>query len=121
TTGVEKCNLDAPSPLGRGHTNSRLGQAEGNHLPRERVAFEKVSARAACASLQGRAERRIARSGRRSCSHRRAPGGRNSLIEAINLVPNFFENLVPDFFEDLVSNNLLDALSGGVIRVEPLC
>jgi hypothetical protein len=27
------------------------------------------------------------------------------LIEAINLVP--------DFFEDLVSNNLLDALSGG--------
>src|SRR5215813_3399538 len=26
---------------GRGHTNSRLSQAEGNHLPRERVVFEK--------------------------------------------------------------------------------
>jgi len=35
------------------------------------------------------------------------------LIEAVNLVP--------DFLEDLVSNNLLDALSGGVVRVEPLC
>ena len=35
------------------------------------------------------------------------------MIEAINLVP--------DFLEDLVSNNLLDALSGGEIRVEPLC
>jgi uncharacterized protein YerC len=35
------------------------------------------------------------------------------LIEALNLVP--------DFLEDLVSNNLLDALSGGVIRVELLC
>jgi hypothetical protein len=29
-------------------------------------------------------------------------------------------NLVPDFLEDLASNNLLDALSGGVIRVELL-
>jgi hypothetical protein len=35
------------------------------------------------------------------------------LIEAVNLVP--------DFLEDLVSNNLLDALSGGVIRMELLC
>ena len=35
------------------------------------------------------------------------------MIEAVNLVP--------DFLEDLVSNNLLDALSWGVIRVEPLC
>ncbi len=35
------------------------------------------------------------------------------MIEAINLVP--------DFLEDLVSNNLLDALSGGIIRMEPLC
>src|SRR5262245_21119355 len=40
-------------------------------------------------------------------------GGRESLIEAANLIP--------DFLEDLVSNNLLDALSGGVIRVELLC
>ena len=30
-------------------------------------------------------------------------------------------NLVPDFLEDLVSDNLLDALSRGVIRMEPLC
>jgi hypothetical protein len=30
-------------------------------------------------------------------------------------------NLVPDFLEDLVSKNLLDAFSGGKIRVEPLC
>ena len=30
-------------------------------------------------------------------------------------------DLVPDFLENLVSNDLLDALSGGVIRVEPLC
>src|SRR5438876_7264246 len=29
--------------------------------------------------------------------------------------------LAPDFLEDLVSNNLLDAVSGGVIRVELLC
>src|SRR5262249_1497529 len=42
---------------GRGHTNSRLSQAEGNHLPRERVCSRRVSARAACASLQGRAVR----------------------------------------------------------------
>ena len=35
------------------------------------------------------------------------------MIEAVNLVP--------DFLEDLVSNNFLDAFSGGVIRVEPLC
>jgi hypothetical protein len=35
------------------------------------------------------------------------------LIEALNLVP--------DLLEDLVSDNLLDALSRGVIRVEPLC
>ena len=34
------------------------------------------------------------------------------MIEAVNLVP--------DFLEELVSNNLLDALSGGVVRVEPL-
>jgi hypothetical protein len=34
------------------------------------------------------------------------------LIEAVNLVP--------DFLEDLVSNDLLDAFSGGEIRVEPL-
>jgi len=43
---------------GRGPTNSKLSQAEGNHLPRERVVFEKDLSRAACASLQGRAERR---------------------------------------------------------------
>ena len=30
-------------------------------------------------------------------------------------------NLVPDFLEDVVSNNLLEALSGGAIRVELLC
>ena len=30
-------------------------------------------------------------------------------------------NLVPDFLKDLVSDNLLDALSRGVIRMEPLC
>src|SRR5258707_4295057 len=35
------------------------------------------------------------------------------LIEAVNLDPDFLENLV--------SNNLLDAFSGGVIRVKPLC
>jgi hypothetical protein len=35
------------------------------------------------------------------------------LVEAVNLVPDFLENLV--------SNNLLDAFSGSVIRVEPLC
>ena len=35
------------------------------------------------------------------------------MIEAVNFVP--------DLLEDLVSNNLLDALSGGVIRVELLC
>ena len=40
-------------------------------------------------------------------------GGRDPLIETVNLVP--------DFLEDLVSNNLLDALSGGVIGVELLC
>ena len=34
------------------------------------------------------------------------------MIEAVNLVP--------DFLEDLVSNDLLDAFSGGEIRVEPL-
>src|SRR5947199_5002589 len=44
---------------------------------------------------------------------RRKAGTRDSLIEALNLVP--------DFLEDLVSDNLLDAFSGGVIRVEPLC
>jgi len=35
------------------------------------------------------------------------------LIEALNLAPDFLENLV--------SNSLFDALSGGVIRMEPFC
>src|SRR4029453_13727356 len=50
----------------------------------------------------------IARSGRRSRS--REAGA--SLIEALDLVP--------DFLEELVANDLLDAFSGGVVRVELL-
>src|SRR5262249_19113057 len=54
-----------------------------------------------------------AESSRRRCSPRRGAGGRDAVIEALNLAP--------DFFEELVSNSLFDTLSGGVIRVEPFC
>src|SRR5215831_16706075 len=53
------------------------------------------------------------RSGRPRRSRCREAGGRDSLIEAVNLVP--------DSLEKLVSNDLLDAFSWGEIRVEPLC
>src|SRR5262249_2539130 len=55
----------------------------------------------------------VPRSGRPRRSRGREAGGRDPLIEAVNLVP--------DFLEDLVSNDLLDAFSWGEIGVETLC